>query len=75
MKQYKITSADFLTPGETGEPDAYIDPADLAAYGVRPQPNGIPSLFANPAPYVVNESPAIIREQQYDGKATRNRIS
>lgn len=29
MKQHYITSANFYTPGDTGEPDAYIDPDDL----------------------------------------------
>lgn len=30
MKQYKITSTDFVPQGETGEPNAFMDPADLA---------------------------------------------
>jgi hypothetical protein len=30
MKQYKITSEHFVMPGETGEPDAVMDPVDLA---------------------------------------------
>jgi hypothetical protein len=29
MNQFKITTADFITPGETGEQDAYLDPASL----------------------------------------------
>lgn len=29
MKQYRITSADYLLPGETGEVDAVMDSADL----------------------------------------------
>ena len=30
MKQYRITSENFVAPGETGDPDAYIDTAELA---------------------------------------------
>jgi len=30
MKQYRITSSNFVLPGETGDPDAYMDPDDLA---------------------------------------------
>jgi hypothetical protein len=30
VKQYKITSEHFVLPGETGEADAHMDPADLA---------------------------------------------
>jgi hypothetical protein len=30
MKQYRITSQDFVLPGETADPDAYMDPDDLA---------------------------------------------
>ncbi len=30
MKQFRITSANFVLPGESGDGDAYIDPADLA---------------------------------------------
>jgi hypothetical protein len=29
MKQYRITSSNFVLPGETGDPDAYMDPDDL----------------------------------------------
>ena len=29
MKQYRITSANFVAPGETGEPNAHMDPHDL----------------------------------------------
>ena len=29
MKQYRITSADYLLPGETGDADAVMDSADL----------------------------------------------
>lgn len=29
MKQYRITSANFYTPGDTGDPDAYMAPDDL----------------------------------------------
>ena len=30
MRQYRITSADFVLPGETGDTDAVMDAADLA---------------------------------------------
>lgn len=30
MKQYKFTSQNFVLPGETGDSNAHIDPADLA---------------------------------------------
>ena len=30
MKQYRITSANFVAPGETGDPDAFMAPDDLA---------------------------------------------
>jgi hypothetical protein len=29
MKQYRITSGNFVLPGETGDPDAHMDPEDL----------------------------------------------
>jgi hypothetical protein len=28
IKQYRITSADFVSPNDTGDPPAYIDPSD-----------------------------------------------
>ena len=30
MKQYRITSENFVQPGETGDPDAYMAPDELA---------------------------------------------
>lgn len=44
MKEYRITSANFLAPGETGDPDAVMDPADLAALK---QEAGITGLLDN----------------------------
>lgn len=44
MKEYRITSANFVTPGETGDPDAFMDPADLAALH---QEAGITGLLDN----------------------------
>lgn len=44
MKEYKITSANFVTPGESGEPDAYMDPAELATLK---QEAGITGLLDN----------------------------
>jgi hypothetical protein len=31
MKQYRITSANFVSPGETGDPDAFMAEDELAA--------------------------------------------
>ena len=73
MKQYKITSAEFFTPGDTGEPDAFLSPEDLALVQQQAGQSGMMFNIANnPLPVI---QPAIIREQQYDGKAARNRIS
>lgn len=30
MKQYRVTAADFVAPGETGDPDTVMDSRDLA---------------------------------------------
>jgi hypothetical protein len=30
MRQYRIVSADFVTPGDSGDQDAYMSPAQLA---------------------------------------------
>lgn len=30
MKEYRVTSADFVSPGETGDTDAIMDSTDLA---------------------------------------------
>ena len=29
MKEYRITSANFVMPGESGDPDAHMDPTEL----------------------------------------------
>lgn len=44
MKQRKFTSADFVPQGETGEPDAHLDPNDpihqlKQLSGIGQQPN------------------------------------
>lgn len=55
MKEYRITSANFVTPGETGDPDAYMDPADLAALKGEA---GITGLLDNQVPADVSNFPA-----------------
>ena len=35
MKQYKLTAADFVSPGESLVPDAILSPEDKAALGIR----------------------------------------
>ena len=62
MKQYRITSSNFVTPGESLEPDAYLDPADLE--NVKKQSgNYLPfSLF----PQTESVNVTLIREQKFD---------
>lgn len=55
MKEYRITSADFVSPGETGDPDAYMDPEDLATIK---QTAGITGLLDNQLPVDVSNFPA-----------------
>lgn len=55
MKEYRITSANFVTPGETGDPDAYMDPAELAALKGEA---GITGLLDNQMPADVSNFPA-----------------
>ncbi len=50
MKEYRITSSNFVTPGETGDPDAIMDPEDLAALK---QQAGITGLLDNQQPVTV----------------------
>ena len=65
MKQYRITSSDFVTPNDPGDPDAYMDPDELERLK---QIAGV-SKFArtvahNPAPAI---APKPLREQKYNG--------
>lgn len=72
MKQYKITSAEFFAPGDTGDDNAFLSTEDLASIKQQTGSGMMFSVADNPYPEI---KPAIIREQQYDGKATRNSIS
>lgn len=54
MKEYRITSAEFVSPGETGDADAYMDPADLAAIK---QSAGFTGLLDNQIPADVSNFP------------------
>lgn len=54
MKEYRITSANFVSPGETGDPDAYMDPAELAALKGEA---GITGLLDNQTPNDVSNFP------------------
>lgn len=68
MAEYRITSAEFITPGESGDPDAFLSPEDLQL--VKRQ-SGLSSFLQAQIeqrkqekinPYEVT----IIREQKYD---------
>lgn len=73
MEQYRVTSADFFTPGDTGETDAVIDTDELnkaagksklAAFLQQASANAVIDLNS---PEQVN----IIREEKFDGQANR----
>lgn len=74
----RITSADFYTPGDTGYPDAILDSADEAynASGKSKMAAFLQKAAAN-ATIDLNsaEQVNIIREEKFDGKANRKRIS
>ena len=46
-RQYKYTSADFVPEGETGDPDAYMSPEDLAALQNIVNPSLPPKLSSD----------------------------
>ena len=60
MKQYRITSADFYTPGDTLDPDAVLSPEDLA---MVQQLTG--SVLPILGPTEVKQSPILI-ERKYN---------
>ena len=71
MKEYKITSADFVTPGESLEPDAIMSPEDLA--NIKSQSGLAGFLQLQVAQRVAQESPhenliTIVREQKFEDK-------
>lgn len=70
MTQYKITSADFLTPGESLEPDAYMSAEDLAQIKKKSELGNflqkqIADRLANPID-LPSANTIIIREQKYE---------
>lgn len=70
MSEYKITSADFVTPGESLDPDAYISAEDLAV--LKKQTELSRFLHQQIADRIANKTELpegntiIIREQKYD---------
>jgi len=70
MKQYKLTSADFVLPGESLEPDAYMSAEDLASIKKQNELSGflhqqIADRLANPVD-LPEANTIIIREQKYE---------
>jgi hypothetical protein len=63
MKQYKITTADFMTPGDTGDLDAIFDQDDLAALKRAAGISGLmqAAIMRGPAP-----APTALREVKHD---------
>jgi hypothetical protein len=63
MKQYKITTADFITPGETGDLDAMFDADDLAALKKAAGISGImqAAIMRGPA-----QGPSQLREVKHE---------
>ena len=69
MSDYKITSADFVTPGESLEPDAYIDMTTLSVEAKKTKmAEFLRSQITDKA--IQDERPyeiKIMREQKYNG--------
>lgn len=65
MTQYRITTADFYTQGETGDPDAVIDDEALA---LLKQQAGISGLMRNAlaAVYPRTVEPTNLREVKHE---------
>ena len=61
MKQYRITSADFILPGETLDPDCYLTPEDEQF--VKSMSGQASSIQWTTTEVV---QPGIIREQRFD---------
>lgn len=70
MSNYRITSAEFITPGESGDPDAILSPEDLQL--VKRQSGLSDFLQAQIEQRKQNKiepiDVTIIREQKYDVK-------
>ena len=63
--QYKITTADFMTPGETGDTDAIIDQFDLAQIKKMAGISGLMQAAINRGPTpIAEQSP--LREVRFD---------
>lgn len=65
MKQYRITTAEFITPGESGDPDAILSSEDLL---MLKQQAGITGLLqsAIDKAHCQPLPTKIIRERKYD---------
>jgi len=63
MKQYKITTADFITSGETGDMDAVFDADDLASLKKAAGISGLmqAALLRGPSP-----EPTQLREVKHE---------
>ena len=69
MPQYRITSADFYAPGDTGDPTTVLDPSD-PYYNVATQSTPtIPSLFSPVVTAPAVEPTTILRERKYEQKS------
>jgi hypothetical protein len=73
MSNYKITSADFVTPGESLEPDAYLSPEDKALLNSTRTGmsaflrSNIDARLQQPVEAIPESTVTIIREQKYNG--------
>lgn len=64
MRQYRITSADFVTPGDTGEPDAFMDEAELAQLKkLAGTSTFTQTVVNNPLPNITQKT---LREQKFN---------
>lgn len=77
MEQYRITSQDFYTPGDTGDVDAVIDMDTLNnAAGKSKMATFLQQASADATIDMTSpEQINIIREEKFDGQANRKRIS
>jgi len=75
MEQYKITSADFFTPGETGETDAMIDMDELNKAAGKSKMSAFLQQASADAVIDMNsaEQINIIREQRFENVETNSK--
>jgi hypothetical protein len=69
MRQYKITSADFIKPGELLDPDAYLSPEDLVS--LNQQCSGIVGVLkaqvaSRQESLPVPDTTTVLRERRYE---------